>query len=173
MNEAQMKAVNVSGVYKEQSYPCPFILSPSGRRNKEVLQKAKKGDKIDFITDGKISGSIIVDSTFTINKQERINKIIGGDFASKSIQNIESRIGEICVSGKYVLIDNCIAKHKERLSQRIATLNAKQIVGIVMSASPLHRIHEKIMRDALEECDLLVIFLLKPQGVFCGSLCGK
>lgn len=162
MNEAQMKAVNTSGVYKDQSYPCPFLLSPSGRRNSEVLQKAKKGDKIELITDGETSGSIVVDSVFSINKQERINKIMGGDFASKRIQDIESRIGEICVSGKYTLTNNEIIKHKKRLAQRIATLSAKNIAGIVMSASPLHRIHEKIMRDALEECDLLVVFLLKP-----------
>ena len=101
MNESQMKAVNASGIYKGQSYPCPFLLSPSGRRNNEVLQKAKKGDNITLITDGKKSGSIIVDSIFSINKQERIHKITGGDFASKRIQEIESRIGNICISGKY------------------------------------------------------------------------
>lgn len=161
MNESQMKAVNASGIYKGQSYPCPFLLSPSGRRNNEVLQKAKKGDNITLITDGKKSGSIIVDSIFSINKQERIHKITVGDFASKRIQEIESRIGNICISGKYTLDTNDIASHKKRLAQRIATLKAKRISGIIMSASPLHRVHEKIMRDILEECDLLVVFLLR------------
>ncbi|RDU73101.1 sulfate adenylyltransferase [Helicobacter aurati] len=163
MNQEQMDVVNTSGIYKDQSYPCPFLLSPSGKRNKEVLENAKKGDKLDFITDGKKSGSIIVDSVFSINKQERISKIMGGDFASRSIKEIENRIGNLCVCGDYTLEENPIEKHKKRLAQRKEILNAKNIMGIVMHASPLHRVHEKIMREALGNCDLLVIFLLKPR----------
>ncbi len=164
MNEVEMNEVNQNGMYKGQSYPCPFLLSPSGKRNKEVLQNAKKGETLEFITDGKKSGSIIVDSVFKVDKQERIKKIMGGDFASKRIKEIENRIGELCINGSYVLEENEIITHKNRLAKKISTLNAKNITGIVMSVSPLHRIHEKIIRDALEYSDLLVIFLLKSHN---------
>ncbi len=162
MNKKQMLEVNASGMFANQSYPCPFLLSPSGKRNKEVLSKAKKGETLDLITDGQKSGNIVVDSVFQIDKAERIRKIMGGDFASKRIRDIENRIDELCVCGKYTLEHNEIAKHKERLLARIEVLNARNIMGIVMGANPLHRVHEKIMRDALGHCDLLVIFLLKP-----------
>lgn len=162
MNEKEMNEVNASGMYAGQSYPCPFLLSPSGKRNKKVLESVKKGEILDFITDGKKVGSIKVDSTFKINKQERMYKIMGGDFASKRIQEIQNRIGEIGISGKYKLEHNEVAIHKERLQKKIAQLNAKRISGIIMRASPLHRVHEELMRKALEDCDLLVIFLLKP-----------
>ena len=164
MNKKQMLEVNASGMFANQSYPCPFLLSPSGKRNKEVLSKAKKGETLDLITDGQKSGSIVVDSVFQIDKAERIRKIMGGDFASKRIRDIENRIDELCVCGKYTLEHNEIAKHKERLLARIEVLNARNIMGIVMGANPLHRVHEKIMRDALGHCDLLVIFLLKRNG---------
>lgn len=162
MDKKQMIEVNQTGLFCNQSYPCPFLLSPSGKRNKEVLLKVKKGEILELVTDGEKSGSLIVDSVFEIDKAERIHKIMGGDFAAKRIKEIQDRIGEICVSGKYTLEHNEIAKHKQRLKTRIETLNARNIVGLMMGASPLHRVHEKIMRDALGQCDLLVIFLIKP-----------
>ena len=48
MNKKQMLEVNASGMFANQSYPCPFLLSPSGKRNKEVLSKAKKGESIEI-----------------------------------------------------------------------------------------------------------------------------
>ncbi|STQ86477.1 sulfate adenylyltransferase [Helicobacter muridarum] len=163
MNEKQMQEINKTGMYLGQSYPCPFLLNPSGRRNKEVLEQAKSGDIIDFITDGKKSGSIVVDSVFSIDKQERLSKIMGGDFASNPIKDIEGRIGNLCICGDYTLEENQIEKHKKKLAQRMEILNAKNIMGVVMQASPLHRVHEKIMREALGNCDLLVIFLSRPR----------
>ncbi|RDU67536.1 sulfate adenylyltransferase [Helicobacter didelphidarum] len=162
MDEEQMKAVNQSGLFLQQTYPCPFLLTPSGKRNNEVLSSVTKGEVLDFITDGKKSGSIVVDSVFRVNKQERIHKIMGGDFSNKHIQEIQNRIGELCICGEYELEHNEVAYSKQQVSDKIETLNAQQITGIVMSASPLHRVHEEIMRKALEQCDLLVIFLLKP-----------
>jgi len=32
----------------------------------------------------------------------------------------------------------------------------------MMAAKPLHRGHERMIRDALEKCDMIVLFLLKP-----------
>ena len=162
MNEKQMIQVNKTGLFKDQSCPCPFLLSPSGKRNHQVLKEAKRGDVLDFITDGKKSGSITVDSVFEIDKEERIKKIMGGDLASRNIKDIESRIGNLCVSGRYVLESNDVAKHKARLASRIELLEAKNISGIIMGANPLHRVHEKVMRDSLQHCDLLVVFLIKP-----------
>lgn len=164
MNKEQMEELNKTGMYKNQSYPCPFLLSPSGRRNREVLSQTMKGETLDLITDGKKSGSIIVDSVFRIDKQERISKIMGGDFASIAIREIESRIGDLCICGEYTLEENIIKPHKMRLQQRIDILNAKNVMGIMINASPLHRVHEKIIREALEVCDLLVIFLIRPKS---------
>lgn len=162
MNKDEMLEVKKHGLYKGRSYPCPLLLSPSGKRNEEVLKNANKGDVIDFITDGVHTGRIIVDSVFKIDKKERVLDITGNDFSEQELDGIETRIGEYSVCGQYRIKNNDLGIYKEDLQKRINQSGAKRVMGIMLNASPIHRVHEKIMREALGHSDLLVIFLLRP-----------
>lgn len=162
MNEEEALEVKRYGLYKGRSYPCPLLLSPSGRRNEEVLKNAKKGDVIDFITDGVHTGRIIVNSVFKIDKKKRVLDITGNDFSEDELEGLEARIGEWSVCGEYRIKNNDLGIYKENLSQKINQSGAKRVVGMMLNAAPLHRVHEKIMREAIGRNDLLVIFLLRP-----------
>jgi sulfate adenylyltransferase len=50
-------------------------------------------------------------------------------------------------------------KEIESAKQRVG---AQHVTAIMMGANPLHRAHERLIRQALDKTDLIVIFLLKP-----------
>lgn len=162
MNESEMQEVDNTGLYKNQSFPFSFILAPSGKRNQEVIQKAKTGDVILLICENKICGKLITQSTFAINKQERVSKIMGGDIYSQKAQNIAQRIDNYAICGEYELtleeMPNLLSK--EKILQAKKRIKARHITSIVVEASPITRIHERIFRSILEDLDLLVIFLV-------------
>ncbi|PAF43444.1 sulfate adenylyltransferase [Helicobacter sp. 11S03491-1] len=162
MNKTQMEEVNKTGLYKNQTFPCPFLLSPSGRRNQAVLSSIKKGEALNIVTEGRVVGKIIVEEIYKIDKHQRLEKIMGGDLSTQEASSTLQRLGNYAVSGKYVVIFKDIKEAKKRLHEKINLTNAKQITGIMMSAKPFHRAHERMLREELEKCDLLVIFLLKP-----------
>ena len=66
MNKQEAKAVDETGYYKGKPFPFPFIIAPSGDKNKEVLTTAYQGEPLDFVVDGKIKGTIIVDEVFDL-----------------------------------------------------------------------------------------------------------
>ncbi len=70
MNEQESKIVDKTGFYKDIPFPFPFIMAPFGKANSRVLLSAKKGEKLDFIVNEKIRGTITVDEVFKIDKKE-------------------------------------------------------------------------------------------------------
>ncbi|PAF45997.1 sulfate adenylyltransferase [Helicobacter sp. 11S02629-2] len=162
MNKEEMEQVNRDSMYEGKSFPCPFLLNPSGKRNKEVLKSLKKNEIIDLVTEGEVVGELKVDSTFKIDLDVRIRKLTGGDFSAHDLPSLTARMGDIALCGEYKLLENPQLEYFNRLSTTINSLSAKNITGFFIRAEPLHRVHEKILREALMNTDVLVIFLLKP-----------
>ncbi|WP_104697259.1 MULTISPECIES: sulfate adenylyltransferase [unclassified Helicobacter] len=158
MSKQEMQENIKTGTYKGCSYPCPLLLSPSGKRNKEILKRAKKDEVIDLVCEGEVIGNITVDEVFTINAQQRLLQI-GAILEEKNY--IAKRIGEYALSGKIAFKDSPLSKYKKLILDKKKQFNAKNITGIVLNANPIHRVHEKILRDELANSDLVVIFLLK------------
>lgn len=156
MNKKETEEVKKTGLYKNVSYPCPFLLSPSGRRNQEVLSTAKKGEKIELVCEGEPVGSIETDEVFGINKEERLSQI---GVILEERDYIVTRIGEYAISGK-VKIKSDLEIYKQKILEKKQKLQAKRITGVVFHANPIHRVHEKILREEFNDSDLIVIFLL-------------
>ena len=72
MNKAEAKEVEETGHFHGKPFPFPFIIAPSGEKNKEILTTAYQGEPLDFIVDGKIKGTIIVDEVFEVDRHKRI-----------------------------------------------------------------------------------------------------
>ena len=157
MSQKEAKEVGKTGVYKGCSYPCPFLLNPSGKRNQKVLSEAKKNQEIDLICENQHMGSIIVDEVFEVNKEERL-KQIGAILDEQDY--IAKRIGKYAINGKLYL-KNSFQPYKKILEDKKNQLNAKKITGIFFNANPIHRVHEKILREEFNDADLIVIFLLR------------
>lgn len=163
MNSAEAKEVEHSGYYKGKPFPFPFIIAPAGEKNREVLTTSYKGEPLDFVVDGKIKGTIIVDEVFEVDKKKRIEQIFGTyDISNPETQMFLKRLGDIAVCGEYELQFDDIKNLKNKIADAKAQLGAKNVSAMMMNAKPFHRAHERVIRITLEKCDMLVIFLLKP-----------
>lgn len=163
MNKAEAAEVEATGHYKGKPFPFPFIIAPSGEKNKEVLTTAYIGEPLDFVVNGKIKGTIVVDEVFEVDKRKRIEQIFGAyDTSNPDTQLFLKRLGDIAVCGEYELNFDDFKNVKAKIDHARIELNAKNVSGLMMNAKPFHRAHERVIRITLEKCDLLVIFLLKP-----------
>ena len=162
MNEEESKSVDKNLKYKDQFFPFSFILAPSGKRNETILKNAKKGQILDLIVDGNIVGKIEVDEVFKIDRQKRIELIFSTtDDNHPGVKGIKKRLGEYAISGEYKIKSNSISNIKDTISKAKSEIEAKSTAAMMLSARPLHRAHERMIRSALGENDLLVLFLKK------------
>jgi len=163
MNEEQSRSVLQTGLIDGKSFPFPFILAPSGKVNAEVLSSLEKGEEITILFEKKPFATLIVDEIFNIDPNQRIRQIYGtDDISHPGVMATLKRIGSLAVSGEYTLLNKSSNTNKEIISEAKKLIDAKNTTALVMGANPLHRAHEKLIRQTLENTDLLVIFLLKP-----------
>ena len=163
MGLAQSEDVIKTGLIDNKSFPFPFILAPSGKINAEVLSSLKNGEEITILFEDKPFATLIVDEVFNIDPSERIKQIYGtDDLTHPGVLTTMNRLGSLAVSGEYELLNKSSNTNKQKIVDAKKLISAKHTTAIVMAANPLHRGHERLIRQALDNTDLLVIFLLKP-----------
>ncbi len=163
MNKAETTEVLKTGLINGKTFPFPFILSPGGKTNEEVLASAQEGERLELFVDKKYFGYIIVDEIFKINPRERVRQIYGtDDLSHPGVQNTYDRLGKYAISGDYEIDHSILDKSKELIDDAKARINAQHTTALMMAGNPLHRAHERLIRQTLEKTDLIVIFLLKP-----------
>jgi len=162
MNQKEADEVNKTGLYNGKTFPFAFILAPAGKKNEQILQNTKKNEILDLYCNNKKVGEIKTKEIFEIDPIKRVEKIYGtSDINHKGVAKTLKRLGKYAISGDLELIDSPIIKELEKLKSIITENNASNIVGITTNANPFHRVHERIIRLALEENDLVVLFLTK------------
>lgn len=163
MGEKEAIEVDETKLYRGKTFPFSFLLAPSGRRNEEVLKTAQKGEKIQLVCEGKLYGHIIVDEIFLIDREKRVRNIFGiTDASHPGVQRTLKRLGNYAISGHYEVNFDAVLDAKQKIKEAIQKVDAQEVTGLMMAAKPLHRAHERMIRLALEESDLVVVFLLKP-----------
>ena len=163
MNEAESTAVLESGLIKEKSFPFPFILAPAGHKNEMIISALNLGEKVSIICDGKEFAILTVDEIFQIDPSERVKHIYGTDDPSHpGVMATIKRIGHWAVSGEYTILNKQENINKKKIAEARELIGANHITSLFMGANPLHRAHERLIRQTLESTDLLIIFLLKP-----------
>jgi len=163
MNKKEATEVEETGYYKGKPFPFPFIIAPAGEKNREILTTSYQGEPLDFVVDGKIKGTIIVDEVFEVDKKKRIEQIFGTyDISNPETQMFLKRLGDVAVCGEYELHFDDIKNVKNKIEAAKEQLGAKNVSAMMINANPFHRAHERVIRITLEKCDMLVIFLLKP-----------
>ncbi len=163
MNKAETIEVLKTGLVNGRTFPFPFILSPSGKTNEEVLTTAVKDERLELFVDKEHFGYIIVDEIFEINPRERVRQIYGtDDMSHPGVKNTFSRLGKYALSGKYEIDFTVLDKSKQIIDDAKARVSAQHTTAIMMAANPLHRAHERLIRQTLEKTDLVIIFLVKP-----------
>jgi len=163
MNEKSSKEVLKTALIGGKSFPFPFILAPSGNKNREVLASLKKDEMLDIICEGKLFAVLTTEETFEIDIKDRVKHIYGtDDLTHPGVMATLKRLGSLAVSGKYVLQNRTANVNIINIINAKKAISAKHTTALVMAVNPLHRGHERLIRQALEGTDLLVIFLLKP-----------
>ncbi|MDD3466181.1 MAG: sulfate adenylyltransferase [Campylobacterales bacterium] len=163
MGSADAKKVDDGSLYKGKSFPFSFLLAPSGKRNKDVLESLKKGESINLVENHNIVGHLDVEEVFEIDPMARVEKIYGTrDMSHPGVANTLSRLGKYAISGKYEVDFDDVKKAKAKIDAAKKRIDAKHVAGMVMAARPLNRAHERLIRLTLEKNDLVVIFLSKP-----------
>lgn len=163
MNKSETIEVLKTGLVNGKTFPFPFILSPSGKINEEVLSSCEKGEKLELIVDKENIGFIIVDEIFEINPREKVRQIYGtDDISHPGVQNTLNRIGKYAICGQYEIEHTTLDESKKIIEDAKARVGARETTAIMMAADPFHRAHERLIRQTLDKTDLVVIFLLKP-----------
>ena len=163
MSESESAEVLRTGLINEQSFPFPFVLAPSGKKNEEVIASLEVGEEISLICDGEEFATLKVDETFQIDPKERVKHIYGtDDLSHPGVMATIKRIGHWALSGDYKILHKTKNKNKIKIEEAKKRIDAKHTSSLMMGANPLHRAHERLIRQSLEDTDLLVIFLLKP-----------
>jgi sulfate adenylyltransferase len=163
MNKQEAIEVNETKMYKGVPYPFAFLLSPSGRKNIETLKKVKQNDLLELVNGGKVVGELIVDETFEVNINQRLNCIFGtSDPSHPGVKETINKLGEIAVCGDYRVEYPLISSGLKKVKKMIQDQNAKNVAGFMLHANPLNRSHERMIRHILDHTDILVLFLLKP-----------
>ncbi len=163
MNKKESEDVLKSGLINGQTFPFPFILAPSGNMNHEILKSLKPGEEVTLLSNDEEFAYLTVEEVFEIDPKERIIQIYGtSDLSHPGVDATISRIGTLAISGNFKIINNKISESKRLIDEAKSKINAKHITALMMAANPLHRAHERFIRQTLDSTDLLVIFLLKP-----------
>ncbi len=163
MNEAQSKEVLSSGMFMGKTFPFPLILSPSGKVNETILTSSFKGEILDLICEGEIVGELCVDEIYPIDPQERLRQIYGTeDLSHPGVSATYKRLGKYAICGEYTIDLTPVLSIQTLINDAKEQIGAQYTTAMFMAANPLHRAHERLIRQSLESTDLIVIFLLKP-----------
>ena len=163
MSEATAKEVDKTQTYKGVPFPFSFILAPKGEQNHETLISAKEGDVLELINEGKKVGELTVDETFPIDLEQRLANIYGtSDTTHPGVKNTMQRLGDIAVSGEFTVNYPLLEDNIKRIQNMVYKTGAKAITSMMLAANPLNRAHERMIRQAVSDSDLLIIFLRKP-----------
>jgi len=163
MNAKEAKEVDEYQTYKGVPFPFSFILAPTGDKNHQTLSSIKKGNIVDLMIEGKKVGELIVEETFSIDPEQRLNNIYGtSDISHPGVKNTMARLGTVAVCGEYTVNYPLIKDNINRIKSMINKTGAKFISSLMLAANPLNRAHERMIRQAISDSDLLIIFLRKP-----------
>ncbi len=163
MGKDEAFEVDKTKKYRNIPMPYSFILAPKGKRNQETIQSLQDGERVTLISQGKEVGYLTVDETFKIDPLKRIFQIYGTtDTSFPAVSRAMKRLGEWAVSGSYSVEYAEIKTNISKVATAIKENGAKRVAGIMLGANPFNRAHERVIRQALDSSDLLVIFLMKP-----------
>ncbi len=163
MGAKEATLVDETKAYKDIIFPFSFILAPKGAKNEKVLQAAQKNEILDLFCNKKRVGEITVDEVFEIDKKKRLESIFGtSDKTHLGVKQTLSRLGSMAISGEYTVEYPLVKDNINRIKAMKERLGAKFVSSMILSANPLNRAHERMMRNIIDSVDLLVIFLKKP-----------
>ena len=163
MGKDESQKILQTALINSKNFLFPFILAPAGKTNEEVISSLKVGEEVEIICEGELFATLIVEEVFKIDPNQRVKHLYGtDDLEHPGVQTTLKRLGRWAVSGEYKLVNRSIDKNIKLIQKAKNVINAKHTTALFMAVNPLHRGHERLIRQVLDRTDLVVIFLLKP-----------
>lgn len=168
MGEADYKSVLTTGrLQNGLIWPVPLSFAPTGERNQQVIQTLAVGDEVALIDeDRKIIAILTLEDIFAYDKDMRASHLFGTtDRSHPGVDAIYRRMGDIALGGPIKLLNRAHwgPFEKIRLEPKDSwklfyeQKKFRSVAGFITGANPLHRGHEYIHKNALEEIDGLFL----------------
>lgn len=168
MNESDYLAVLETGRLSDGLvWPVPLSFAPTGQKNAEIISVLSVGDEISLVDEHNEPVAILgIEDVFGYDRAFRAEKLFGTtDRNHPGVDSIYRRMGETALGGTLHLLNRVNWGPFEKLRRepkdtwRLFYEEKKfnSVAGFITGANPLHRGHEYIHRNALEEVDGLFL----------------
>lgn len=148
-------------------WPVPLSFAPSGKRNSEIIADLSAGDEI-ALTDHHNDPIAIMtlDDVFAYDKAHRAQKLFGTtDRKHPGVDSVFRRMGDTALGGPVRLLKRADWGPFEKIRREprdtwhlfYEEKKFNSVAGFITGANPLHRGHEYIHKNALEEVDGLFV----------------
>lgn len=172
-NKGFMKEADYLSVLKDGRlsngviWPVPLSFAPIGERNAEIIKGLTIGDQV-ALTDANNDPVAILDieDIFAYDKSHRAQNLFGTtDRNHPGVDSIHRRMGDTSLGGTLHLLNRVDWGPFEKLRREpkdtwhlfYEERKFGSVAGFITGANPLHRGHEYIHRNALEEIDGLFL----------------
>src|SRR5690554_1244400 len=168
MNQADYKSVLSNGrLSNGVVWPVPLSFAPVGERNAEIIKGLSVGDEV-ALTDSNNEpvATLIIEDIFDYDKNGRAQQLFGTtDRSHPGVDSIYRRMGDTSLGGPLKLLQRADWGPFEKLRREpkdtwrlfYEEKKFRSVAGFITGANPLHRGHEYIHRNALEEIDGLFL----------------
>src|SRR5690625_2223707 len=168
MNEDDYKSVLSEGRLKNGLvWPVPLSFAPVGERNQQLIKSLSIGEEVVLVDEEKEPIAILeVEDIFDYDRDYRASHLFGTtDRNHPGVDAIYRRMGDTAIGGPIQLLNRVHWGPFESLRLEPKDLwhhfyeekEMRSVGGFITGANPLHRGHEYIHRNALEELDGLLI----------------
>ncbi|NEU32422.1 sulfate adenylyltransferase [bacterium LRH843] len=168
MVEEDYKSVLTNGRLKNGVvWPVPLSFAPIGERNQQIIKTLKVGDEVALVDHtGEPVAIQKLDDIFHYDREFRATHLFGTtDRNHPGVDSIYRRMGETALGGPIQLLrrvhwgpfEDIRMEPKETWKLFYEEKKFKSVGGFITGANPLHRGHEYIHRNALEELDGLFV----------------
>jgi sulfate adenylyltransferase len=168
MNEADYKSVLARGrLSNDVVWPVPLSFAPIGERNSDIIKTLSVGDEVALVDQqGEPVATLLLEDIFDYDKEERARQLFGTtDRNHPGGDAIHRRMGDVALGGPLQLLRRVDWGPFEKLRREpkdtwrlfYEEKKFRSVAGFITGANPLHRGHEYIHRNALEEVDGLFL----------------
>lgn len=168
MVEEDYKSVLTDGRLKNGViWPVPLSFAPIGDQNEQIIQTLSVGDEVALADDTKEPVAILkLDDIFHYDRDFRASHLFGTkDRIHPGVDSIYRRMGDTALGGPIQLLrrvhwgpfENIRMEPKDTWELFYEEKKFNSVGGFITGANPMHRGHEYIHRNALEEMDGLFV----------------
>lgn len=144
-------------------WPVPLSFAPTGERNSEVIKSLSIGDEVALVDESSEPVAILtIEDMFSYDRAHRAKNLFGtNDRSHPGVDAIYRRMGDVALGGPLKVLrrvnwgpfESLRMEPKDTWKLFYEERKFKSVGGFITGANPLHRGHEYIHRNALEELD--------------------